>query len=138
MFGRFCWQNKKTKTKKDIPSINLVLCYIIWKYEEILYDQQINFDWDLHFPKTVEQSNKKTAKLITLVSGKFDVTIETKHSLRKCNYSNIISVQNSYSALSQFLPLTSPISNSLDANISLVSSGNISLTHGILSLTVHR
>ena len=128
MFGRFCWQNKKTKTKKNIPSINLVLCYIIWKYEEILYDQQINFDWD----------HKKTAKLITLVSDKFDVTIETKHSLRKCNYSNIISVQNSYSALSQLLPLTSPISNSLDANVSLVSSGNISLTHCILSLTVHR
>ena len=47
-----------------------IICYIIWKCNEISYDQQKNFEWRLHFHTTLEQNNKKTAKLITSVSDK--------------------------------------------------------------------
>ena len=68
----------------------------------------------------------------------FNITIEAKHNLKESNYSDdIISIQNYSSSLLQFSPRTSSSSYSSDINISLMSSGNISLTKCILSSAAH-
>lgn len=106
------------QNKKKIPRHKFIISFDFqcfeWLHYHMLHHLKIqrnfirsakNFDWRLHFHKTLEQNNKGAAELITLVLDKFNVTIEAKHNLSESNYSSIISIQNSTSTLSQFLPL---------------------------------